>query len=143
MPWSGIDIERLQEATAEPEESTPQSASAEQGDEGEDADAEGGVDEEMKDQGDAGGDVGGRRSAKRRRVEQPQERGQQGGNGVEAQNTGFVYGDAQMQAQAVSAAAEDKIPFFKPSLADPDDKGENECFFDSCETRASGYSYIM
>ncbi|KAK4165969.1 hypothetical protein QBC43DRAFT_314634 [Cladorrhinum sp. PSN259] len=36
-----------------------------------------------------------------------------------------------------------RIPHFKPGLPDPDDKGENDCFFDDCLTRAGGNQYFV
>lgn len=35
------------------------------------------------------------------------------------------------------------LPYFKPGLPEPYDKGENDCFFEGCVTRASGSSYFM
>ncbi|KAK3987842.1 hypothetical protein QBC44DRAFT_382876 [Cladorrhinum sp. PSN332] len=36
-----------------------------------------------------------------------------------------------------------RIPHFKPGLPDPDDKGENDCFFEDCLTRAGGNQYFV
>ncbi|KAK4100885.1 hypothetical protein N658DRAFT_524421 [Parathielavia hyrcaniae] len=49
----------------------------------------------------------------------------------------------QQQQQQQQVALQDRVPHFKPDLAEPDDKGENECFFDTCATRAGGTAYLM
>ncbi|KAK0735840.1 hypothetical protein B0T21DRAFT_384595 [Apiosordaria backusii] len=36
-----------------------------------------------------------------------------------------------------------RVPHFKPGLPDPDDKGENDCFFEDCQTRAGGNQYFI
>ncbi|KAK4231328.1 hypothetical protein QBC38DRAFT_355002 [Podospora fimiseda] len=53
-------------------------------------------------------------------------------------------------ATAAAAAAapvidpnDPRIPHFKPGLPDPDDKGENDCFFEDCLTRAGGNQYFI
>ncbi|KAL2128398.1 hypothetical protein VTI74DRAFT_9254 [Chaetomium olivicolor] len=160
MPWSGIETERLQEATEEGEKPTTRSAFEEQAEEHGDVDMD--VDKEMQDQNDGSGqDAGGQPLPKRRRLEEPQESGEQIGNGVQMQgNEAPVQplnvngngngngkrngnGNGEVQAQAAATPSEDKVPFFKSGLVDPDDKGENDCFFDSCVTRAGGNQYFV
>jgi len=58
-----------------------------------------------------------------------------------------IEGSGEQQQQVVSEDGQqvpgDRVPFFKAGLGDPDDKAENDCFFDSCTTRAGGNQYIM
>ncbi|KAK4126284.1 hypothetical protein N657DRAFT_568099 [Parathielavia appendiculata] len=64
------------------------------------------------------------------------------GNGTENEN-GNRQGYEQGQQQQQQEAFQDRVPHFKPNLAEPDDKGENDCFFDTCATRAGGTAYLM
>ncbi|KAK4193885.1 hypothetical protein QBC35DRAFT_8836 [Podospora australis] len=36
-----------------------------------------------------------------------------------------------------------RIPQFKPGLLDPNQRGENDCFFDACQTRAGNNQYFI
>ncbi|KAK4043354.1 hypothetical protein C8A01DRAFT_32480 [Parachaetomium inaequale] len=146
MPWAGIEVEQLGDATEEGESPTSRSPSEEGGLEG---DVDEVVDEMQEDDDDGDAE---QPSLKRRRIENPQlDIGNQSGRGHQVQENvaqqhhvnGNGNGQGYMQEQVPAVPGDDKVPFFKSPLADLDDKGENDCFFDSCVTRAGGNQYLM
>jgi Wiskott-Aldrich syndrome protein len=153
MPWTGTEIEHLQAAVEESE--SPASNSVE---EEEEEEVDGYDDEEMEDHDDdditehIAEHVAEQPAAKRIRIvgSYGQNREASGnvqqvsGNGVQQRNdsgSGKVGTQGYQQGQA--SVGDGRVPFFKRDLAEPDEKGDNDCFFDTCGTRAGGVSYLM
>ncbi|KAK4236373.1 hypothetical protein C8A03DRAFT_35747 [Achaetomium macrosporum] len=141
MPWPGYEIEQLQSATAEEDPREP-SSSRSASEEGVEDDGQGV--EEMEHDGADGGESRGAaetRSRKRRRITEGDGASGTAGNGSASQEQQLsVNGDGQVEAQEQS---DGRVPFFKTGLPDPDDKTENDCFFEACVTRAGGNQYFV
>ncbi|KAK0665894.1 hypothetical protein QBC41DRAFT_375696 [Cercophora samala] len=60
-----------------------------------------------------------------------------GGGGIDPSLGGVNQGGGR------GAGNDGRVPHFKPGLPDPDDKGENDCFFEDCQTRAGGNQYFI
>jgi Wiskott-Aldrich syndrome protein len=151
MTWTGTEIEHLQDAVGASGSEASNSLEDE-------VEVDGDGDEEMEDGGDevvpehVAEQVTEQPAAKRIRIvgsyAQSREAGgsvqQVSGNGIQQQNTlGDGTGNGQVYAQGQASAGDVRVPFFKRNLAEPDDKGDNDCFFDTCATKAGGTSYLM
>ncbi|KAL2177255.1 uncharacterized protein P884DRAFT_300163 [Thermothelomyces heterothallicus CBS 202.75] len=88
-------------------------------------------------------------SPERRRIEasrsvhaEPSHNGQQDHESVDQRQAVNGNGGGQVPGeetvQEPEGSDDDRVPFFKAAFADPDDKGENDYFFESCITRAGG-----
>ncbi|KAL2015381.1 hypothetical protein VTK56DRAFT_5551 [Thermocarpiscus australiensis] len=149
MPWSGHEIEHLRGESAEAVDSE-EVADDESRSASEYQDVDG--DEEMDD-GEGGGEEQDEQpSPKRRRIEDEHVAG---ASGAQTQADANLNADVNVAATAAATATangndqaadqpqDGRIPFFKPGLADPDDKGENDCFFETCFTQTSNIQYLI
>ncbi|KAL2189594.1 hypothetical protein L209DRAFT_740333 [Thermothelomyces heterothallicus CBS 203.75] len=93
-------------------------------------------------------------SPERRRIEasrsvhaEPSHNGQQDHESVDQRQAVNGNGGGQVPGeetvQEPEGSDDDRVPFFKAAFADPDDKGENDYFFESCITRAGGTQYLL
>ncbi|AEO55374.1 hypothetical protein MYCTH_2299133 [Thermothelomyces thermophilus ATCC 42464] len=93
-------------------------------------------------------------SPKRRRIEasrsvhaEPSHNGHQDHESVDQRQAVNGNGGGQVPGeeavQEPEGSGDDRVPFFKAAFADPDDKGENDCFFESCITRAGGTQDLL
>lgn len=92
----------------------------------------------------------GTRASKRRRIDDHPDDGDEDDNednDVPMENgihdNSIVHGLPAPVPVAVTDPNDSRIPHFKPGLPDPDDKGENDCFFEDCLTRAGGNQYFV
>lgn len=149
MAWSGLD---------EAEHVRGDSREAESRDASGQASVEAGAGGKKTENGrdDSAGDEQQQPPHKRRKIASTQdsnhcvggEGGETGANGNangnengNANDSGSGSGSSNGHGNA--PADPDAVPYFKPGIPDPDDKGENECFFVGCTAKSGGNQYFV
>jgi len=86
----------------------------------------------------------GPRGSKRRRLDNGPDDGDEDDNEDGVPMESGIHDNSTVHGSvAVIDPNDSRIPHFKPGLPDPDDKGENDCFFEDCLTRAGGNQYFV